>query len=492
MSDQQIVLAGVGLYLVGMLAIGIIAARRVGSADEFVVAGRSLPLWLCTSTLVATWMSAGTAMGAAGAAYQDGFLGVITVPFAAALVLVLVGLFFARMLRRLRVLTIVGFFKSRYGDTAGMLAAVAICITNVGWAGAQLVAFGYILHALVGISTTMGVLIATVIVLIYTAAGGMWAVALTDFAQVLILTAGLVLLLPIVISDLGGIGAVMAALPEGSFRMVPQQHDPGIWLHYVRAWVLVGLGSLPSQSILQRTLSSRDESVAQNSAYLAAIGYLTIGMIPVFLGMAGAIALPGLVDPELVVPELAMRHLHPVAMAIFVGALLAAIMSSADSALLAQASIVASDIMPFFFPGVSNRTRLMTARLAVPVLGFTALVIALYVRAIYSLMLGAVSITMVCMTAPLIAGIWWPKANRCGSLTGMIAGVTTWLGGGWLFPTLPADLFGFLASALGLLIATPLTQRIDPPWPLRDIEGNVVPLRDRLGILSPFGRAARP
>ncbi len=491
MSDQQILLTGVGLYLLGMLVIGVVAARRVGSADEFVVAGRRLPLWLCTSTLVATWMSAGTVMGAAGAAYEDGFLGVIAVPFAAALVLVLVGLFFARMLRRLRLLTVVGFFKSRYGDTAGMLAAVAICTTNVGWAGAQLLAFGYILHALVGISTTMGVLIATVIVLIYTAAGGMWAVALTDFAQVLILTAGLVLLLPIVISDLGGVGVVMAALPEGSFRLIPRQHDLGSWLHYVRAWAIVGLGSLPSQNILQRTLSSRDESVAQNAAYLAAIGYLTIGMIPVFLGMAGAIALPGLLDPELVVPELAMRYLHPVAMAIFVGALLAAIMSSADSALLSPASIVASDVVPFFFPGVSDRTRLMTARLAVPVFGFTALAIALYVRTIYSLMLDAVSITLVCMAAPLIAGIWWSKANRCGTLTGMIAGVMTWLVSGRLFPTLPADLFGLLASALGLLIATPLTQGVDPPWPLRDAEGNVVPLRDRLGILNPLARAAR-
>ncbi len=491
MSDQQIVLTGVGFYLLGMLVIGIVAARRVRSADEFVVAGRSLPLWLCTSTLVATWMSAGTVMGAAGAAYEDGFLGVIAVPFAAALVLVLIGLFFARMLRRLRLLTVVGFFKSRYGDTAGMLAAVAICITNVGWSGAQLVAFGYILHALVGISTTTGVLIATVIVLAYTAAGGMWAVALTDFAQVLILTVGLVLMLPLVVSELGGVGAVMASLPEGSFRIVPRQHDFGSWLHYLRAWAIVGIGSLPSQNVLQRTLSSRDESVAQNAAYLAAIGYLTIGMIPVFLGMAGAIALPGLVDPELVVPELAMRLLHPVAMAIFVGALLAAIMSSADSALLSPASIVASDIVPFFFPGVSDRTRLMTARLAVPVLGSTALVIALYVRTIYSLMLDAVSITLVCMAAPFIAGIWWSKANRCGALTGMIAGVMIWLVSGRLFPTLPADLFGLLASALGVLIATPLTQGVDPPWPLRDAEGNVVPLRDRLGILNPFARAAR-
>jgi Na+/proline symporter len=132
----------------------------------------------------------------------------------------------------------------------------------------------------------------------------------------------------------------------------------------------------------------------------------------------------------------------------------------------------------------------MTARLAVPVLGFTALAIALYVRAIYSLMLNAVSITLVCMAAPFIAGIWWPKANRCGTLTGMVAGVTTWLVSGMLFPTLPADLFGLLASALGLLIATSLTQGVDPPWPLRDVDGNVVPMRDRLGILNPFARAA--
>ena len=488
MSDQFIIMVGVAVYLGGMVAIGLYAATRVKSADEFVVAGRNLPLWLCTSTLIATWLSAGTAIGAAGAAYEGGFLGVIATPFAAALVLLLVGLFFARMLRRLRLLTIVTFFRNKYGDTAGMLAAVAICITNVGWAGSQLVAFGYVLHALVGVSTTTGVLMGTVVVLIYIPAGGMWAVALTDFAQVLISTVGLVLLLPLVVSELGGWGAMVAALPEGSFRMVPKQHDLGSWLHYIRAWAIVGLGSLPSQNVLQRTLSSRDERVAQNSAYLAAVGYLVLGLIPVLLGMAGALALPALADPELVVPELAMRHLHPAAMAIFVGALLAAIMSSADSALLSPASILAADILPYFAPDASDRARLIVARSAVPVFGLMALGIALYVRTVYTLMLDAVSVTLVCMAVPLIAGVWWSKANRCGTLTAMIAGATTWLASSMMLPEMPADLFGLVASAVGLIVVTPLTQRLDPPWPLRDADGKIVPLRDRLGVLNPFDR----
>ena len=98
MNDQLTVFAGILVYLIGMLVIGFVAARRADSSEEFLVAGRSLPLGLCTATLTATWMGSGLVIGAAGAAYEGGFLGVIADPFGAALCLFLAGFFFVRIL----------------------------------------------------------------------------------------------------------------------------------------------------------------------------------------------------------------------------------------------------------------------------------------------------------------------------------------------------------------------------------------------------------
>lgn len=488
----MIIIGGVALYLVAMLAVGFYAARRISDADDFVVAGRSLPLWLCTGTLFATWMGAGTAMGAAGAAYESGFLGVIADPFGAALCLFIAGLFFVRMMRRMRLVTIITFFETKYGRWTGLVAALAMMAVYIGWTGSQLVAFGFILHTLAGIDTTTGILIATAIILTYTVAGGMWAVALTDFIQMAILVVGFLVILPIVLHDVGGWSSVSAALPEGRFRMVPSEGAGTVaWLEYVRAWLVIGLGNIAAQDLMQRTLSSKNENVAQNAAYLAGVGYLTLAMVPVVLGIIGAVALPGLVDPEFVVPRLAMEYLHAVPMAIFIGALLAAIMSSADSALLAPASILGENIVPFFAPKAGRETIFAWTRYSVPVIGLAALGIALYVGSVYTLFLDSFSVLLVSLFVPLTAGIWWSRANRYGAAAAMTAGVGVWLGGMLVFPELPTDLFGVVASAVAMLVVTPLTQEVDPPRPLRGAEGNVVPLRDRLGILNPFDRESR-
>ncbi len=491
MSDQLIVLSGVGVYVVGMLIVGALASRRVKDSDDFIVAGRRLPLWLCSATLFATWMGAGTTMGAAGAAYEGGMLGVIADPFGAGVCLLLAGLFVVRMMRRMRLLTIASFFEIKFGPTAGMLSAVVMIFVYIGWTGAQLVAFGFILQALAGVSATTGILVASAIVLSYTSAGGMWAVTMTDFVQMVILMAGFVMMLPIVVGDLGGWQAAYSALPAGSLRIIPAEGGFATWLNYARDWAVIGIGSIASQDLMQRAMSAKNENVAQNSAYLAGIGYLTVGVIPVLLGVLGVLVLPELADPELILPQLALHYLHPLALAIFVGALLAAIMSSADSALLVPASVLSANIIPYFYPNASPAVRLAWARYSVPVFGVGALGIALYVQAVYVLMVDSFSALLVSIFVPVVAGVWWSKSNRFGALASMIGGAVVWIASLVLFPELPSDMLGLAASAVLLLVVTPLTQRIDPPQPLRDIDGNLLPLGDRLGVLSPFDRVSR-
>ena len=119
MSTQTIIFIGVAVYIVIMVAVGVYAARKTHSAEEFIVAGRSLPLWLCTTTIVATWFGGGMMIGGAGAAYDDGILGNIADPFGATVCLVLLGLFFVRLFRRLKLLTFVEFVEQRFGRGSG-------------------------------------------------------------------------------------------------------------------------------------------------------------------------------------------------------------------------------------------------------------------------------------------------------------------------------------------------------------------------------------
>jgi len=484
MSTATIIFIGVGMYIVLMLAVGVWASRRTHSVTEFVVAGRSLPLWLCTTTIVATWFGGGSMMGTSGAAYQYGLLGVIADPLGAVLVLFLIGFFFARLFRRLRILTVADFMAQRYGQVAAMAITLVTLFANIMWVGGMLVAFGLIFETLTGTPFVVGVVGGALVIVIYTAVGGMWAVALTDFLQLIVIIIGLVVLLTVVLIDVGGWGAVASRLPEGTFRLIPGEHTTEHWLNYMRAWLIIGLVDISSQTLTQRALAAKSERVAQNSFYLGAIGYLVFGMIPVILGLIASVTMPDLDQPEALVPTLAIEHLHPVAVAIFVGALLAAIMSTADSALLASSSVLTQNVLPLVRRNPSTRLGLIVARSAIFVCAAIAIFIALRFQVVFDLILDSNILGMATIIVPFIVGVWWKKANRAGALSAMAAGLTALLLTMLLAPDLPADFIGLGTSLVAMFVVTPLTQRLDPPRPLVDSEGNPVAMKNRLGTLG--------
>ena len=351
----------------------------------------------------------------------------------------------------------------------------------------MLVAFGLIFESLTNTPMEIGIIVGAVVIFVYTAIGGMWAVALTDFVQMLIILLGLVVLFIVVLNDVGGWGAVAPNLREGTFRLIPHDNTVEQWLNYLRAWTIIGVVDISAQTLVQRVGAAKDERVAQNSFYLGGIGYLVFGMIPVLLGIIATVSMPDLAASESVIPTLAIEHLHPVAVAIFVGAILAAIMSSGDSALLASASIIAKNILPLAKRDPSPRLTLLVARLAIPACGLISIFIALKIQVVFDLMVDANILGLAAIIVPFIMGVWWKKANSIGATAAIVAGLAAWLITLFTAPELPADFVGLAASVVTMLVVTPLTQRLDPPRELRDSDGKTITVRDRLGVLPLFG-----
>ena len=483
MTTETLTLIGVGVYMLIMTVIGFLASRGAHSLTDFVVAGRKMPLWLCSVSIFATGFGSGIMMGAAASAYKGNKLEMVGEPFASGLALLLSGLFFARLYRRSRRLTWPEFFEARYGKLASSVASLADVTANIIWLGAMLLSFGVLLNQLAGVSLEAGIFGGLFVIVVYTMVGGMWAVALTDFIQMVVFVIGMFILLYFVLDDAGGWSEIAAQLPEHSFRLYPLEHTFGNWMEHIHVWMGLGVAAVASSSIIQRALSARSESVAQNSFYIAAFGYVSFGLIPLMLGFAASISMPGLEKPDTVLTVLAVEHLHPVFAAVFVGAVVSAIMSSSDSILLGVSSIISINLLPRVVKNPSDKLRLQIARYSIPVCGLIATFFAFHAEGVVQILIDSTAVLIAAIIVPFILCFWWKKANRLGALAGIAGGLIGWVVATVAETEFPPDLIGFIVSAIAMVVATLLTQEVDPPKPLTDIDGNEVALTDRLGTL---------
>src|SRR5512135_1986273 len=200
------------LYWVVSVGIGLWAATRVHNTKDFAIAGRHLPMYIVTATVFATWFGSETVLGIPATFLQDGLHGVVTDPFGAAMCLILVGLFFAAPLYRMNLLTIGDFYKKKFGRGVEVLTTIAIVISYLGWVGAQISALGLVFNIVSSgeISVTGGMWIGSATILVYTMFGGMWAVAITDFLQIIIIVIGMLFIGHEISGQVGGLGAVVA------------------------------------------------------------------------------------------------------------------------------------------------------------------------------------------------------------------------------------------------------------------------------------------
>jgi Na+/proline symporter len=197
--------------------------------------------------------------------------------------------------------------------------------------------------------------------------------------------------------------------------------------------------------------------------------------------MAGAIVLPGLADPDLIMMSLAVKYLPDLALVLFMGALVSALLSSADSALLAPASVIGWDLLHYFKPNADERLSLRLTRLSVLGLGIFSLAIALQTSSVYDLMVNSWSVLLASLFVPLTAGLWWPRSNDYGALASIFAGLFSWQILTFTAPDMPADLLAVPFAAVALVVVSLSTQKQSVARDLVDAEGQKLPYTNRLG-----------
>lgn len=423
-------LTSVIVYLVVTVLVGLWASRKVTSSGDFMLAGRSLPIVLSTSALFATWFGSETVFGASSQFLEGGLLAVIEDPFGASLCLLLFGIFFARKLYNMNLVTLGDFFKVRYGKRTEIIASAFLIPTYLGYIAAQLVALGLILNVVADIPVVNAIIISSVIVTLYTFIGGMWAISITDFIQSIIIVLGLLVLAFILARQAGGVFVVLNEVPEKDLKFFPDVNPTAI-ITWLAAWSVLGLGSIPSQDIFQRTMSSGSANIAVRSCYYAAGLYLTVAMLPLFISLCVKHLYPGEIgtDTQLTLPTMVLRHTAVPVQILFFGSLLSAVMSTTSSSILAPASLFSENVIkPVMKNKPTDKQLLMLTRLSVVFFSIAATILACLNSNIFELVGVSSVLSLVSLFTPMVFGMYWKRSSSIGAMMSMVAGMVAWFG----------------------------------------------------------------
>lgn len=445
------------IYLVFTLAIGFYSSRRIANAQDFAVAGRRLPFFMTSAALFATWFGSETILGASGEFIEHGLTGVIEEPIGAALCLILIGLFYARKIYRSNQMTFSDLFKDRFGSKAELISALVMIPSFFSWIAAQFLALGYIFQTVFGLSLTVGILIAAALVVFYTALGGMWAVSITDTIQMTVIIIGLIIVLVILLDQAEGQN-VFSGLPEAHFSIVNKKVFT-VW-EWLGAWLTVGLGSIASQDVYQRVISSKSEKVAVRASLTSGILYLVIGFIPLFIALIGSQLYPDLYlkDPNNFMSNLIVQKTPEWIRIVFFGALISAILSTASGALLAPATILAENILK---PRWGNKNLLVMMRWSVFVIALIALILAFNNQSIFELVGLASSFGLVSLFLPFTFTLFVKNTNSEGVILGMLGGLFSWALAELVQTDIPAIFYGLLVSLFGLISGIVVFKKVE-------------------------------
>lgn len=446
------------IYMLCLVAIGVNASRKVNSNSDYGLAGRSLRFPVLTGTLIGSFIGGAATMGNSGKAYEVGYA--VLIPIFSFFIGYLALAYIAPRLRKVNIESLPDVLERRYGAKTRIVAAVILFATLSIIFVAQLIAFGVFTSTAFadqGITYTDAVLIGAIIVILYTIVGGLLAVAYTDLLQAVVMIIGIGVLLPFFYaSDLGDWSDIGAALKPRS----------GDWLGGMDVDLLIALVPTYIAAVTidatawQRIAAARSAKDVQPALLTAGIVYLLWGALVVAMGVAAYSTYPNLDHGDQVIPMLLFNHMPIIVKGVCLAALLAIIMSTADTALLLCGTTVSTDLVATMRPQVKSETLLKISRGTILLVGVVGTFLALQRVPLFTINMLAVG-TYVCgLFIPVMAALFVTRVSSAGAMASCLAGVLTVLLGSFLHFTtdirLPIQpmLLGLMLSAATFFIVT--------------------------------------
>jgi len=474
-----------------VLSVGVLTSLMVKkSSKRYMVAGKSLPLIFVGTMLSAQSIDGNSSLGNVALVYQFGFWAGAAIPIGLASTLIITGIFYAKRVNKMSMLTLPDFYYRRYGVGAEGMSSVLLSLSFIILVAGNFAAGGFILSTVLHIPLFWGMLIVSLAVLVYTFAGGLFSSAYTDIFQVYLTIGAFWAAFLYFALGFGGVdlGTILSATPE-SYLDLSGLTDPknGALVNWAGI-IALGLGDVVALDFMERVFSARDGKTARRGALMA--GILTISII-VPTSMMGIIALymlPNIEDPYTVYPLLAINLLpFPIGAALLMG-VLGASMSTANGGLLAISSVIARnliqrDILRSLFKktGITDKKLLIVTRCAtIPVMLSGLLLGAAIPRPGIYLIL-AFDIVFAGLWAPLTLGLFWKKANWPAAIASIVTGSTLRL---VLYHITPVEYAGIdtfippIVSFVLFIIVALLTQKKAPGFKRYGVVDYVPPEED--------------
>ncbi len=471
-------IACVLVYMIATVAVGIYASSRVKNSKDFMVAGRSLPLYMNFACVFATWFGAETLLSVSAKFAHKGMGFVSGDPFGASMCLVLVAFFFARTFYRMELLTIGDYYHLRYGKFVEVISSLGIASSYLGWTSAQLSALGLVINVLFPqISLNQCIVIGAAIVTVYTLFGGMWSVALTDVVQTVAIVVGLIIVAMLLGHRAGGFDVVIAAAHrEGKLNLFPHL-TAAAWMAFIGEFITMSLGSIPQQDVFQRVTSAKNERTAFWGTLGGGLFYFGFAFVPMFIAYSAIVIDPAYAahfqaedarEVQKILPALVLNDTPIWCQVLFFGALLSAILSTASGTLLAPASLLTENVLQPFTKHFSDRTMLLLLRVVLVLVAIVGTIISVNSEStMYEMVESGYKVTLVIAFVPLICGIYWPRATTQGAIFSILLAVPTWIAMEYqyneesaeLWRCVPPQLYGLAASFLGMFLGSSM-----PNW----------------------------
>ena len=445
-----------GIYLVGMVLVGVLCVRKVKNANDYYTAGRSFGPFVLMATVCATIIGGSGLMGRAGVAYSSGFKAILTaIPY-------LLGMFiFSGISGRISdigfkygLTSIPELFERRFGKTAKLILSVMIAFTMMGTVASQVTATATIINMLgseIGISYEMGAFIACVVFIVYTATSGLFGVVYTDVLQFYMLLLFVYILIP-----------TASLLEVGGLASFTKNLSPELFKPYINGDILGDIVTylvftMAGAEMWQRAFAAKDRRSAKEGMFLGTTVYGVTIILVWFMGVIAhqiigddVLALYGSTDA--VVPALAIKVLPAGLTGLALAGILSVIMSTADSYLLVSVQTCVHDIGKTIDPDMSGKKEILLSRIFSVILPLCALVIALYIQNAYKILMFAWSFYAAAAGIPAFAALFWKKATKPGIIAGMAAGFVVCIG--WKLLGTPFDLGPTVPGAIACAVAT--------------------------------------